>query len=212
MKKAEFLNLIQGYENIIFDYGGVLIDIDYHRAVKKLSELSSEKDATHLYSQAEQIELFDLFETGKVSADDFIMELCQLLHISPALGIQVEEAWNAMLLDLKKERIEVLKEISQNRRLFILSNINIIHEEYMVKYLQQHAEFTGFYELFEKVYFSHHIGLRKPDPEVFQYVLKDAGLDINKTLFIDDSAQHIAGATSIGLKNFHLPSNTLITG
>ncbi len=211
MNKRSFLKLIASYENIIFDYGGVLIDIDYHQSVKNLTALSSLDNPGKFYTQANQVHLFDQFETGKISNETFLIGLCDLLKIPLAKQQQAHDAWCSMLLDLKSERTQLLQEINQHKRIFILSNINSIHEDYMENYIDKKPEFEGFYDLFEKVYFSHHIGLRKPNQDIFEHVLNDANMDIKKTLFIDDSEQHILGAKSLGMNTYFLPSNTLLS-
>ena len=115
-----------------------------------------------------------------------------------------------MLLGIQKERIDFIKELKKFKRIFMLSNINLIHEEYAKNYLELN-QIYGFYELFEKVYFSHQIGFRKPHQESFHHVCSNHQLDIKKTLFIDDSAQHIKGASEYGLQTYLLdPPNTFI--
>lgn len=203
MNKENFLKLIEDKENIIFDFGGILIDIDYSKTVQALSRLSSTKNAESLYSQSSQVELFTLFETGQIPEDHFLRGLCNLLNIDVAKREQVKDAWNEMLLGIKKERIEFLEELKLNKRIFMLSNINETHEKYIAQYLKR-SGINSFYKNFEKVYFSHKIGFRKPNPEIFKYVLKDSSLNIDETIFIDDSKQHIEGAQGIGLQTIFL--------
>ena len=210
MQAENFNKIISKYKNIIFDYGGIFVDIDYQNTTNILKSLSSSDIVDELYSKHSQIEFFSQFETGKISADVFLQNLCEQLGIDSSKKIDLKAAWNAMLFDIKKERINYLKEIKKTKRIFMLSNINSIHEEHLENYIQEN-NISDFYNLFEKVYFSHHIGLRKPNPEIFELVLKENNLLKEETLFIDDSIQHINSANEIGIHAIHLdPPNTFI--
>ncbi|MBC76607.1 MAG: haloacid dehalogenase [Halobacteriovoraceae bacterium] len=211
MKEEDFLNLTNAYENIIFDYGGVFIDIDYNLTVKALQELS-DIDVGTLYSKKEQVEIFDLLETGRIGERDFLEALADILRINKSHVGKVKDAWNAMLLDIHPERVFHLRRLSKSKRVFMLSNINEIHESFMVDYFDKHKNIGDFYSLFEKVYFSHNIGLRKPNVEAFEHVLEENKLDLKKTLFIDDSPQHVEAFSKLGGKAVYLnPANTFIT-
>ncbi|CAG5087011.1 HAD family hydrolase [Parvicella tangerina] len=188
-------------ENIIFDLGGVLLNIDYEltaKAFKKLG-LSSFDD---LYSQKRQTGLFDQFEKGKITKKTFLSELTEV--IPEASEEDVIAAWNAMLLDLPQHRIELLMELGKAFRIFLLSNTNEIHEAAFLKIIDQNYPENVLYNSFERVYLSHRIGFRKPDRECFQLVLDENGLAAEKTIFIDDSIQHIEGAQSAGITAVHL--------
>lgn len=213
MNKSDFLKLIEPFDNIIFDYGGILIDIDYKKATDALDKLANSNSASMLYSKAAQTDLFNLFETGKISSQDFLENLAKKLGLTSEHTTQIHDAWCAMLLNLRVERVDVLREVTQHKRIFMLSNINAIHEKYMEDYIKKVPALSGFYELFEKVYFSHHVGERKPNHSIFEIVVNENKLDKTKTLFIDDSPQHIEGAKSFGLNTYHLdPPNSLIVG
>ena len=117
-----------------------------------------------------------------------------------------------MLLGIPKERFEFIKELREQKKIYLLSNINQIHEDFLNVYIQSRPELTNFYSSFDEVYFSHHIGLRKPNIEAFEFVLNKHGMAPEKTLFIDDSPQHIEGAKKAGLNTYYLsPANTFIT-
>ena len=211
MNEKQFLELIAPYDNIIFDYGGIIIDIDYKKTVAELAKLSKNKGALNIYSKAKQAPVFNLFETGKITPKEFVTQIASLVNIDDGKENQIVAAWNAMLLGIRIERVEILKKIKSQKRIFMLSNINQIHEDYMINYINSNDDLNGFYELFEKVYFSHHMGARKPDAEVFDIVVKENNLDLAKTLFIDDSPQHVEGARAYGLNSYHLdPANSLI--
>ena len=211
MNTEQFKQLIGTYDNIIFDYGGILIDIDYNRTVEAFVKLSGREETREVYSKAKQIPIFDLIETGKISKEDFIKELGLICNAPNATDEEITKAWCAMLGDIRVERVEFLRVLRKTKRIFMLSNINQVHEEFADEYIKSRENIKDFYSLFEKRYFSHHIGFRKPEKEAFELVISENGLDPKKTLFIDDSIQHIEGAKTCGL-NTHLltPPNSLI--
>jgi putative hydrolase of the HAD superfamily len=188
-------------KNIIFDWGGVIINIDYNATVDAFKKLNIPDFDEH-YTQARQKDIFDKFEIGAISPTEFRNGLRHELgnHFSDD---QIDTAWGAMLLDIPKARVELLLKLKEKYRIFLLSNTNLIHEEQIVDTINQELGFE-FFSLFEKVYLSHRIGMRKPNAEIFEYVVKENKLLLTETLFIDDSEQHVDGASKIGLQAFYL--------
>lgn len=211
MLEHEFEELIKDKDNIIFDFGGIFIDLDINATLLSLSELSNGLKAQELYSKHQQVEVFNEFETGKITCQAFLSSLSELLG-SQQSSERIEDAWNRMLhKGIRVERFEYLKKLIKRKRVFLLSNINEIHEKYLEHYLSSTPELKGFYQSFEKVYFSHLTGYRKPNAEAFKIVVDENKLDISKTIFIDDSIQHIEGARKYGLDAIHIdPSNTFL--
>ena len=210
MTKDEFLKLTGNFKNIVFDYGGILIDLDYDIAVRNLTRLSERSDASNIYSKSKQLPFFSSYEKGNINCDEFLSKLMSHLDIPAKKKEETKEAWNSMILDLHQERVNFIRELRKSKRLFILSNINQLHEDYVDSYLEKNESVKDFYSLFEKVYFSHHLGFRKPEPEIFEYILNDSQLKKEETFFIDDSPQHVEGARSVGLTAYHLERpNTL---
>lgn len=195
------------FENIIFDFGGVIINIDYEATINAFKDLGiSDFDA--LYSQAAQSDLFDAIETGRISPQHFINGILQLLPAGVTPN-QVVHAWNTMILDIPKERIEFLQQLSQTHDIYLLSNTNSIHIDKAMREWNNKTQ-ADINDVFKKVYLSHEMGMRKPDVEIFRHVCQEQGLDPSKTLFIDDSIQHIHGAREAGLHAHHLLSNETI--
>ena len=195
------------FENIIFDFGGVIINIDYEATINAFKDLGiSDFDA--LYSQAAQSDLFDAIETGRISPQHFINGILQLLPAGVTPN-QVVHAWNAMILDIPKERIEFLQQLSQTHDIYLLSNTNSIHIDKAMREWNNKTQ-ADINDIFKKVYLSHEMGMRKPDVEIFRHVCQEQGLDPSKTLFIDDSIQHIHGAREAGLHAHHLLSKETI--
>jgi putative hydrolase of the HAD superfamily len=169
--------------NIIFDFGGVIINIDYKITIEEFKKLGID-NFEELYSQANQSNLFDDIEKGKISPQHFINGLLKLLPngMSPN---QVVHAWNAMLLDIPKSRIELLQELSAKYRIFLLSNTNSIHIDAALRTWNKISD-EPIESVFETAYFSHVVGMRKPNVEIFNYVCDKHELNTQETLFIDD--------------------------
>lgn len=185
------------YESIIFDLGGVIINLDYNHTAQAFIDLGL-TNFNEIYSKAKQSSLFDDFEKGTMDDASFRATLKQYLptHITDH---QVDAAWNAMLLDIPVHRIDFLRSVAKNHRIFLLSNTNHIHVEAFTAMNDQLFGERVFESIFEKHYYSCEMGMRKPDAEIFEYVISENGLDRTKTLFIDDSPQHVEGALKTGL-------------
>ncbi|MDR0363874.1 MAG: HAD family phosphatase [Bacteroidales bacterium] len=189
-------------KNIIFDFGGVIINIDYHRIAKAFSLLGI-KNFNEIFSQAAQSDLIDRLELGAISPKDFRNEIRRLAR-QELSDETIDRSMNAILLDLPAERIELLQNLKKHYRLFLFSNTNKINYDCYYNSLKERYGFDLFKELFEKAYFSHETGMRKPDPDSFRFILNDSRLLSSETLFIDDSQQHIAGAQQAGLQTIWL--------
>ena len=189
-------------KNIIFDLGGVIINIDYDKSIRELQKLC--KDNCNIqFSQKEQSQLFDMFETGVHSPEKFRDNLRNTYHIK-ATDEEIDAAWNAMLLDIPKERIDLLLELGKYYRIFLFSNTNAIHLKRFNEIVAHSFTIPSLDSLFEQSYYSHLISKRKPDPLAFELILDQNGLNREETLFIDDSIQHIESAKKIGIQTLHL--------
>ena len=191
-------------KNILFDLGGVLFHIDYNKTIQKFNSLGIKNFHKH-YCQKEQNALFDSLEVGKISVEEFINSIKTI--IPNRCERKIINAWNAMLIGMPKENIDLLKDISKSYRLFLLSNTNVIHLDYINKYLFRNHQLENLHALFSKVYLSHEIGMRKPDISTFEWVIKDANILAKETLFIEDSIQHIESAQKVGLQTHLWKSN-----
>ncbi|MBE50396.1 MAG: haloacid dehalogenase [Flavobacteriales bacterium] len=186
-------------KSIIFDLGNVIFNISYEKAIENFRKLEI-KDAHNFYSQKQQHPIFDKLETGKIDTKQFVTEIQAMSHCSKE---EILTAWNSMLLDLPEERIVLIKQLQKKYNLFLLSNTNEIHIK-KIKDILGKEKYLNFIKLFNKIYYSHEVGLRKPDPEIFKLVLNENKLEKNEVLFIDDSIQHINSALNIGIHAFHL--------
>ncbi|HET6993322.1 MAG TPA: HAD family phosphatase [Chitinophagaceae bacterium] len=188
-------------KNIIFDLGGVILNIDTRKTAMALEELGVKDLKGHL-SQPALVSFFNDYETGKIDDNAFVRKL-QSLAGEGTTEQHIIDAWNALLLDFPSERIELLRSLRKKYRLFLLSNTNEIHYK---QFQQQIYLQTGSYleDLFERTYYSHTINLRKPDVACYQFVIKENKLNPSETIFVDDSEVNITGAREAGLLTEHI--------
>jgi len=197
----------QHIDSIIFDLGGVILNIDYQLPVKAFQKLGVDDFDTR-FSQARQNNLFDDYETGRISSETFLEELKKF--VNPGIADeQIIAAWNSILLDLPEERLFILEKAAENHRIFLLSNTNDLHIQEFNHYMLSEHNLPSLEPFFEDLYLSYEIGLRKPDSKIFEYVLRDAGLNPATTLFIDDSVQHIQAAHELGIVTHHLFNSSI---
>lgn len=191
--------MVPDVKNIIFDLGGVILDIDYNRPTEAFKKLGA-GDFKTLYSQQSQASFFNKFEKGEITPAQFRKKMREHLP-EKVTDEEIDAAWCSMLGELPSPRIVVLKMLAKmNYRLFLLSNTNSIHIRAFTKYLDDTYDKNLFKKLFEKVYYSSQIGMRKPTKKIFEHVLKENDLKASQTLFIDDSTQHIEGAKKLGIQ------------
>lgn len=182
---------------LLFDLGGVLIDVDYHQTIDAFTALGFE-NAQQLYNQFDQNQLFDRYEKGQVSSGYFIDQLKPLSRVEVST-VQVVDAWNAMLGEFSIEKLDFINDIKQRIPCYLLSNTNEIHLKKAMEALKK-TPYPELDLLFKTCYYSHLIGKRKPDAETFRWVSDQMGFQAQNILFIDDSPQHIEGAIQAGLK------------
>ena len=187
-------------DNIIFDLGNVILNIDYQSTINAFEKIGI-KDAKKFYSKSSQKNIFDKIETGEITRENFVIEIQKI--IPKASEFEVINAWNAIIKNLPQSRINLLKSLKNHFSIFLLSNTNAIHIDYIFKKLGR-DRYEEFYNLFDKVYYSHEVKLRKPDPNIFELVIDENNLNVKKTLFIDDSIKHIKSAKKIGFQTYHL--------
>lgn len=178
-------------KTLIFDLGGVVLNLDQDRTLRAFRRLGADLDQLN-----DQTTLFTDFETGKIAASTFIDHL-EIILKGEASRKQIADAWNAMLLDLPSQRVALLKELKKKYRLLLLSNTNSLH---MDAVFEENSR-TVFEEVFDKIYLSYEIGLRKPNTECYEYVLNDAGISAHESVFIDDSRANIRGAETAGIRS-----------
>ncbi|MDO9373652.1 MAG: HAD family phosphatase [Bacteroidota bacterium] len=195
-------------KNIIFDLGGVLLNIDYKKTSRAFTDLGV-AGFDDLYSQVTANHLFEALETGEISDEAFYAEMAP--HCAPDTSVlQMQQAWNRILLDFREGSLEFLKQLRERYNIYLLSNTNSIHLQEFNRILQAQTGEASLDEFFTKSYYSHIMKKRKPYPETYKWVLDDAGIEAEETLFIDDSINNIKGAMVAGLQTHLLLPNEKI--
>jgi glucose-1-phosphatase len=195
-------------KNIIFDLGGVILNLDVDRTYQEFSRLSGQS-VPHLKSAAAASHFFDDFERGALGDDEFRREVRAFLK-TQVDDEAIDHAWNVMLLDLPPARIELLKKVGSQFRIFLLSNTNNIHFQCFTKIIEEGTHISSLDPLFEKAYYSHLIKMRKPDEEIYSHVLHENHLWASETLFLDDNLANLQGAATVGIRTFHVQHPDLI--
>ncbi len=188
-------------KNIIFDFGGVVIDIDEQLTINEFAKLGVEDIS--MVNNPEFIEIVSKFEKGIFTPDIFRNKLRDYLDLS-ATDQEIDDAWNALLFDIPKERLEVIEKVKKNYNIFLLSNSNEIHYDLYLRDLQLRFGYNEFAELFHQAYFSFDLHLSKPNSEIYEFVMYQEGLNPEETLFIDDKPENIEAAKKLGFQTYQL--------
>lgn len=185
----------QGIKNIIFDLGGIIIHIDKMKAVTSFRAIMGD-DFDLKYEQLRQEGFFKKYETGGISGKEFLQSMA---IITGATRKAITDCWNATLLEIPAQKLYVLRALKKDYRLFLLSNTNPIHMSWIFNHLKERHKMDGFAGVFEKTYLSYELALRKPDVEIFRWVLQKSRLNATETLFVDDDARNISSAKKLGI-------------
>jgi FMN phosphatase YigB (HAD superfamily) len=186
--------------NIIFDLGGVILNIDISLTTKAFIAL-----ADHEPQQLEGLKnerAYLKLEIGKINTGEFC-ESIRKYYLTPLSDAQIIAAWNAMVLDIPKERLDLLARLNKKYRTFLFSNTNEIHLKYYNSWLERNYGVKDLHPFFEKIYYSHRIGLRKPEQESFEFLMLDSNLVPGETLFVDDTLENIEAAAKLNIQTFH---------
>ncbi len=183
-------------KNIIFDLGGVLLNIDYYKTEKAFHQLGFAQ-FKEMYSQYSSDAVFTKLETGTISNDSFYDYMIKMAN-GKINREDISMAWNAMLLDFREESLVFLQQLGKRYELYLLSNTNAIHKEVFNKIFTSQTGQPQLDDYFKKAYYSHKVGMRKPEEDIFKFVLADAGIAAAESLFIDDSYNNINTAKTLG--------------
>ncbi|MFA6126214.1 MAG: HAD family phosphatase [Bacteroidales bacterium] len=189
-------------KNIVFDLGGVLMNIDFKRTFDAF-EIIGFRGAEQAFHDPDVNRLCMDFETGVYCSIEMRRKFRELTGFK-CTDVQFDKAWNALLIDFPPERIKRVQELARKYKTYLLSNTNPIHARYFNSELEKHFGIESLDHLLDKAWYSHNLGMRKPDERIFCKVLKNSRLNPEETLFIDDSEMNVRVAESVGMQAIHV--------
>ncbi len=184
---------------LIFDFGGVIINLDLPTCIRNLKKLGT-NDIENYLSNFGQKDFFLKFEIGEIGTPEFRNEIRKLTN-KTITDAEIDNAWCSFLCDIPSERLELLEKLRKKYRLLLLSNSNPLHVEVSAAIALQGTGKT-IRDYFDKCYFSYEMGLTKPDPAIFEALLADAGLEATECLFLDDGPKNIEAAKRLGIQTY----------
>jgi len=182
----------QDIKNILFDLGNVIIDTDINLTIQEFKKFGIENITKVLGTDLNK-DFYYNFEKGFLSDISFRKKINDEFNLQ-LTAQQFDYAWNKMLLTIKPNKIEILKKIKSKYKIFLLSNTNKIHIDYIEK------QDYWFNYLYDYKFYSHQIGCRKPDNDAFIKVISLSGIKPEETLFIDDRIENIEAAKKLKFK------------
>ncbi|MBL7856361.1 MAG: HAD family phosphatase [Cyclobacteriaceae bacterium] len=199
----------QKTKNLIFDLGGVILDLSVEHTLQAFAALSG-WDKTRIEELFHTLPEFNLYEKGMIEDVAFRDFVRETLHVN-VTDEHIDSAWNAMLRGIPNAKLELLLKLQQHQQVYLLSNTNNIHLHYVnSKMLPSVTGEISLDRYFHRAYYSHIMKKRKPDAEIFEQVLEENNLKAGDTLFLDDNAANIEGAKALGIKTFHVTSPDLV--
>ena len=202
------MNHLSGIKNIIFDLGGVLLNLSQEATIKQFSKLGRRPEEEVRNKLMPSTEFYD-YEKGLISDEQFRDSVRNYLGVN-ASDSDIDQCWNAMLLGIPVERLRLLEDLKNNYRTFLLSNTSEIHLVCFSEMVQASTGKSSLDHFFEKAYYSHRMKMRKPDREIYETVLNENKLMPEQTLFLDDNLPNLEGAERCGIKTFHVQYPDLI--
>jgi len=198
------MNATSSIKNILFDLGGVILDLNVSATLEAFLNLGFPKELLS-YPENFNTDIFYNYETGKMTTEQFRNSIRELSGIS-FNDNDFDNAWCAMLARVPKNRTSLLQSLSRDFNLYMLSNTSSLHIE---RFSKMFSDIAGYplESVFMKRFYSHEIGLHKPDPEAFKHVLFNAGIQANETLFLDDNIHNVKAAKELGFNVIHITEN-----
>lgn len=197
---------MKGIKNLIFDFGGVLVNLDKTACRKAYEELGIESIHESVLDDYRQKELYMQFESGNISAASFRASIRRLSD-QTLTDEQIDQAWIAMLADIPSYKLDWLLRLRETYHMLLLSNTNSIHWQWAERHL---FTYKGHQvdDFFDRIYLSYEVHMQKPDIEIYKYVLNDSVIAAGETFFIDDSPANCKAAESIGIHTYCCPAGS----
>ena len=201
--------LVPSVKNLIFDLGGVILDLSVDHTLQSFSRLSN-IPKEKVYEIYHSTPGFLDYEKGALDDPGFRDFVRDTFSIS-ADDETIDTCWNAMLRGIPAVKLDLLLKLQNEFRVYLLSNTNAIHVHHINEViLPKVRESKTLESYFHKAYYSHRMGKRKPDADIFEQVLEENHLVPEQTLFLDDYDVNIEGAKSLGIRTVHVTSPNLI--
>jgi glucose-1-phosphatase len=194
--------------NLLFDLGGVILNLAPQCTIEAFARLVNRDPDMVLKTYHERHE-FSAYEKGDLTDEAFRTALRQMFA-TQATDDELDACWNAMLLDLPLERIQLLQKLRSRYQLILLSNTNAVHVRHFNQIVKSVTGQNTLDAYFDKIYYSHVLKMRKPEKEIYQHVLRSHQLVASETLFLDDNLSNLEGAQAVGIKTFHVQHPDLI--
>ncbi len=196
------------FKAVIFDFGNVIINIEFQRIYQTFAKFTS-KSPAYIEKKITEDQIFRRYESGQFTDEEFREVIRQTLGF-PLSDNEVDTAWNAILLDIPSDRIDLIHNIRQKYPVYLLSNTNNIHITASNNYLKKAHGINNLNLLFDKLYLSYEMGLWKPDAEIYREVLRANKLHPNEVIFFDDNHHNIESAKAIGMQTILVEPPTSI--
>jgi FMN phosphatase YigB (HAD superfamily) len=193
-----FLKRMKEFKNLIFDIGDILIHLDFKQTFGEFQKLAA-VDFAEIISYSREHKVFDRFEKGSITAQQFRDELKQFLKPS-VTDEKINTAWNSVLHHYPEDKFSLLKELKSRYRTFALSNTNEIHVATFNEAVKTKFGEENFESFFHRAYYSNEVGHRKPEMEIYEFILKKENLNPSETFFVDDLPENIEAAKSLGIQ------------
>ena len=195
---------MKNIRNITFDFGVVIINIDPLAVRQRMAEKGIQ-NVDELHVRLLKDNIYHRLETGAISPEEFRSAIKSIVDV-PVSDADIDEAWNAMILDIPRERIKFMTRLKSKYKLYLLSNTNHIHWKYYDQYFQDTFDYPSINTFFTRCWYSYLMGVRKPDPEIFRIALDEGQLMPEETVFIDDLEENVEAAATLGIIPAHLPA------
>lgn len=193
---------------VIFDFGGVLLNLELDSTAEAFSKLGV-PDFKKLFTLYHASPVFLDLEIGKIDPKTFAQGLIREIG-QQVSEQQIYDAWNTILGDYRRESLSFVEKLRGKMPVYLYSNTNIIHYEVFQQKIAETTPYKHLNDLFNRAYYSHEMGMRKPHAEGYLHILEQEGLNAADTLFVDDNIDNIKGAAAVGLKTHHLQSEERI--
>ena len=200
--------MLNGITSIIFDFGGVILNLNEQLTYKAMMQLLNCNEQ-QLQQHLTHNDIFYNYECGLISTEEFVRYIQSLVPYNISAQ-EIADAWNAMLLDFPQEHVDLLLQLKTKYRTFLLSNTNDLHEIAFTQNMKNQGIEYSIHDLFERVYYSHTLHLRKPNVEIYEAVIQRENLNPAYTLFLDDKQENLEGAKKAGLQTQLVDSQSSI--